>query len=141
MAQLVGARPLNHKVAGSTPARDGGLRPLQLTTATGPGAELCPPQLRLKGQQLEAERHPPQLRLKGQQLDLEKSPGSTHCSPIKSYSPSPIKSFKNKNINCLLTASHNAHHGDAKKKTQPQLQGAPQSSGRSSSSRVSKCTI
>uniref|UniRef100_A0A671EZH4 Small ribosomal subunit protein uS13 n=1 Tax=Rhinolophus ferrumequinum TaxID=59479 RepID=A0A671EZH4_RHIFE len=30
MAQLVGARPLNHKVTGSTPARDGGLCPLQL---------------------------------------------------------------------------------------------------------------
>ncbi|XP_074171970.1 uncharacterized protein C19orf18 homolog [Rhinolophus sinicus] len=49
---------------------DDGLRSLQLTMATGPGAELRPPQLRLKGQ-LEAEWHPPQLRLKGQ-LDLEK---------------------------------------------------------------------
>ncbi|KAF6276335.1 hypothetical protein mRhiFer1_018325 [Rhinolophus ferrumequinum] len=54
------------KVASSTPSRDGGLCPLQLAAATGPGAELHPPQLRLKGQ-LKAE-----LRLKEQRLDLEK---------------------------------------------------------------------
>ncbi|KAF6339785.1 hypothetical protein mRhiFer1_008058 [Rhinolophus ferrumequinum] len=95
MAQLVGACPLKHKVASSTPARDGGLCPLQLETATGAGADLCPPQLRLKGQQLKAEWYPAQLRLKGQ-LNLEKSPGSTHCSPIKYCSPSPIKSLKKK---------------------------------------------
>ncbi|KAF6371980.1 hypothetical protein mRhiFer1_009721 [Rhinolophus ferrumequinum] len=49
----MGQWAVNHKVAGSIPRLLQGMvgcAPCQLTTATGPGAELRPPQLRLKGQ-------------------------------------------------------------------------------------------
>lgn len=54
----MGRWALDHEVAGWIPARDAGLRPLQLTAATGPGGELRLPRLRSEGQQLDWEKAP-----------------------------------------------------------------------------------